>query len=258
MLSLLKVYSSKSGGVASPAPISPNGCARCLSFQRCLTNPPASAWILSRTRRILDISIAISVLSISALPMLVIAVCVRLSSKGNAIFSQERIGLRGRPFRIYKFRSMASPCGQSTGLGLTKYGDMRVTSVGRVLRKLKLDELPQFYNILRGEMSLIGPRPKLHQYAAMFNMPYRPGISGAATVFFRNEEEILREVPELELESYYKEHIKPAKVRLDVCYMCRATASTDMRMLTETLLTCMNRDRSPNLCAAVEPVPSQS
>ena len=228
-----------------------------LCFQTCLTNPPASAWILSRTRRILDISIALSVLIFSAVPMLVIAACVRFTSNGNAIFSQERIGLRGDPFQIYKFRSMASACGQNTGIGLTQNGDMRVTPLGRFLRKLKLDELPQFYNVLRGDMSLIGPRPKLHQYAAMFNMPYRPGISGAATVFFRNEEDILRDIPALELDSFYKEHIKPVKARIDVCYMCQATPSTDMRMLTETFMSCIKHDRCPNTCTVVKPVPSQ-
>ena len=90
------------------------------------------------------------------------------------------------------------------------------------MRKFKLDELPQFYNILRGDMSLIGPRPKLHQYAAMFNTPYKPGISGAATIYFRKEEEILSGIPALERELFYKEHIKPVKARIDVCYICQS------------------------------------
>lgn len=227
------------------------------SLQSCLRNPPASAWILSRTRRILDVSVAVSVLGVLAVPILIIAVCLRLASNGSVIFGQERIGLRGRAFRIYKFRSMSVTCGKTAVLGLTKGGDARVTCLGRYLRRFKLDELPQFYNIIRGDMSLIGPRPKLHQYAAIFNMPYRPGISGAATIFFRNEEEILRDIPALELELYYKEHIKPVKARLDVCYMCNASPSTDMLMLAQTLMTCMIRGVDPKTCAPSKPVPSQ-
>jgi lipopolysaccharide/colanic/teichoic acid biosynthesis glycosyltransferase len=226
-------------------------------FETCFKDPPASTWILSRTRRILDVSIALLVLTVSAMPMLIIAASVRLTSNGSAIFSQERIGQRGRRFRIYKFRSMAITCRQGAGLGLTKSGDMRVTFLGRFLRRFKLDELPQFYNILRGDMSLIGPRPKLHQYAAMFNMPYRPGISGAATIFFRNEEEILRDVPTLELDLFYKKHTKPVKVRLDVCYMCKATPSTDMQMLRETFVSCVRRDRGSKRQAPVQPLPTQ-
>ena len=190
--------------------------------------------------------------------MLIIATCVRLNSNGNAIFSQKRIGLKGRLFRIYKFRSMAITGKQSEVFGLTKHGDVRVTSVGRILRKLKLDELPQFYNILRGDMSLIGPRPKLPRYAALLNMPYRPGISGAATIAFRHEEEILGKIPALDLDLFYKEHIKPAKARMDVCYMCKATPSTDMRMLAGTFMSCIKRARSPSKCADVKPVSAQS
>jgi lipopolysaccharide/colanic/teichoic acid biosynthesis glycosyltransferase len=152
-----------------------------------------SRWIASPARRALDVSLAASVLVFLAVPMLIIGACIRLTSKGRAVFSQDRVGLGGRPFRIYKFRSMSEVHhGVNAGSGLTKGGDSRVTSLGQFLRNFKLDELPQIYNILRGDMSLVGPRPKLSQYAALSNMPYRPGITGAATIAFRREEEILR------------------------------------------------------------------
>ncbi len=256
MQSALRVSVSESYKLNSPRFISPCGRNRDLSFEACLDNPPASVWSLSRTRRIIDISIAVSVLIVSAAPMIIIAACIRLTSHGRAIFSQERVGLGGRLFRIYKFRSMTTNSRQVQRIGLTKDGDTRVTNLGRFLRKLKLDELPQFYNILRGDMSLVGPRPKLPRYAELLNMPYRPGISGAATLVFRHEEEILRNVPAHDLDSFYAEHIKPAKAHLDMCYMCKASPSADMRMLTDTFLACLKRDPVSSNYEPVQPLRS--
>lgn len=202
-------------------------------------SPTASKWSVSRSKRFLDVAIAIMVLVAFAVPMALIAICVRLSSKGPAIFVQDRVGRGGRLFAIYKFRSMAEDSESSSGPGLTKDGDCRITSLGRWLRKLKLDELPQFYNVLRGDMSLVGPRPKLPQYADIVNMPYRPGITGAASIVFRNEEEILSCVHPSQLEVYYHQRIKPVKARIDVRYMRRATLWTDIRMFASTLLSCL-------------------
>jgi lipopolysaccharide/colanic/teichoic acid biosynthesis glycosyltransferase len=215
------------------------GRSHSASFESCLKSPPASPWIRSYCRRIVDVLIALVVLIVCAVPMGLTAVAVRLTSKGKAIFTQERVGRGGRLFRIYKFRSMAETSRGHVGPGLTKDGDLRVTPLGRFLRKFKLDELPQFYNILRGDMSLIGPRPKLPKYVAMFNMPYRPGISGAATLVFRREEEILRNLDAGEIEAFYEKHIKPFKARIDACYMCKATALTDIRLAGATFLACV-------------------
>jgi lipopolysaccharide/colanic/teichoic acid biosynthesis glycosyltransferase len=205
----------------------------------CLENPPASRWIMSRTRRVIDLLFASSVLAILAIPMMVIGACVRLTSDGSAFFSHERVGRNGSRFKIYKFRSMVADSKINTGPGVTRANDERITTIGHFLRTLKLDELPQFYNVLRGDMSLVGPRPKSTRYAAISNMPCRPGITGAATIAFRSEEELLRDVDPGDLESFYSAHIKPTKARIDVCYMCQASPLSDCKVLASTLLCCI-------------------
>jgi lipopolysaccharide/colanic/teichoic acid biosynthesis glycosyltransferase len=128
--------------------------------------------------------------------------------------------------------------GIASGPGLTRNGDSRITPLGRTLRKLKIDELPQFYNVLRGDMSLIGPRPKLPRYAAIRKPPFRPGITGAATLAFRREEEALRHVPPALLDDFYDEHIRPMKASIDLNYMAHATFSSDMQIAAATFLAC--------------------
>jgi lipopolysaccharide/colanic/teichoic acid biosynthesis glycosyltransferase len=209
--------------------------------------PPASAWAMSLSRRLMDIAISLLILMVFAAPMLLLAACVRLTSEGDAIFRQERVGRGGRLFKLYKFRSMAHTENEKNGPGLTKDGDYRVTPVGRFMRKFKLDELPQFLNILRGEMSLVGPRPKLPQYAALLNMPYRPGITGAATLAFHREEEMLRNVEAGEMDRFYAQTIKPVKTRLDACYMCHATFASDMRIVAATVFGCLIPQFDPAL-----------
>jgi lipopolysaccharide/colanic/teichoic acid biosynthesis glycosyltransferase len=208
-------------------------------------SPTASEWTVSRSKRLLDFTVALLALAVLALPMLAIGLCVRLGSKGPALFVQGRAGRGGRTFRIYKFRSMAMARPGSKGPAITCSGDRRITGIGRWLRKLKLDELPQFYNVLRGEMSLVGPRPRLPQHVVTVNMPYRPGLTGAATLAFRREEEMLSHLDPSQLDSFYRQHVTPLKTRLDARYMCRATFWSDLRLLAATFLVCVAPLRAP-------------
>jgi lipopolysaccharide/colanic/teichoic acid biosynthesis glycosyltransferase len=170
--------------------------------------------------------------------LLLAAVLVRYKSPGPVIFRQKRVGRNGVLFTVFKFRTMALDA-QQDGPCLTKRGDPRVTRFGGFLRKYKLDELPQLINVLRGEMSLVGPRPKLPHLEVM-HMPFRPGLTGAATLAFRCEEEMLQDIPDEELESYYCRMIKPLKAKIDWDYMREATLASDFSLLYETAFSCVS------------------
>jgi lipopolysaccharide/colanic/teichoic acid biosynthesis glycosyltransferase len=215
------------------------------AFSACLRRVPSSTWCNSRQRRCLDILVSISVLVASAIPMLLIACLVWATSPGPALFRQKRVGRGEKLFEVIKFRSMAQR--EHAGSGLTTERDSRVTPVGHFLRKFKLDELPQFYNVLKGDMSIVGPRPKLPQFAAIPKMPYRPGITGLASIAFRSEDQILSSVPVERVEHLYNERIKPLKANLDVCYMCHATPSSDARIVAATALGCVAPAALPHL-----------
>jgi len=222
------------------------------TFDAVLDATPSGSWSLSPAKRMLDLAIAIPVLLAFALPMIIVAVCIRLTSRGPAVFVQSRVGRGGRLFRIYKFRTMAAITSiVDAGPGLTRDGDSRITGIGRWLRRLKLDEMPQFYNVLIGDMSLVGPRPKLPEFAAMQDESYRPGITGAGSLVFRKEEEILKSVDPEELETFYQDHIKPLKAEIDSCYMQHATFLSDLGVVFETLRSCVSSERVPTVKSTV-------
>jgi len=164
-------------------------------------------------KRIINIIIALLVLIIGAIPMLIIALIIRIDSPGPAIFKQDRLGRGGKVFQFYKFRSMRLNA-EHTGSGVySGKGDPRVTKIGRILRATSLDELPQFINILKGEMSLIGPRPPLtyhpwpieeytKEQLRMFDV--RPGMTGWAQVNGRKDVEWNRRI---ELNVWYVDHV---------------------------------------------------
>lgn len=204
-----------------------------------------SEWSLSLLRRIMDLGLAFFGLLLFAPILAVIAIAVRLSSRGPVIFRQERVGRLGQLFTIYKFRTMeVQP--ESKGLSVTRHGDRRVTTVGRLLRRYKLDELPQLLNVLVGDMSLVGPRPKLpdHQHRQAQCMPFRPGITGAATLVFRCEEEMLRQIPEEQIEAFCKYKLTPYKTNLDFAYAERATFGSDLALMLRTAQVCVIRSKA--------------
>ncbi len=164
----------------------------------------------------------------------VLALAVRVSSKGPVLFRQRRMGRNGRPFEILKFRSMRPGI---AGPAVTGSEDGRITAVGRLLRKTKLDELPQLWNVLVGDMSLVGPRPELPRFVARFPSDYarilavRPGITDYAALEFLDEEALLA-CPDPE--STYLEHILPAKIVYYHRYLDRMSLRTDLGILART------------------------
>jgi lipopolysaccharide/colanic/teichoic acid biosynthesis glycosyltransferase len=203
---------------------------------RARTAGDASPWALSSLRRGLEILLA-SLALIGFMPLMACAaILVRLGSEGPILFRQRRMGRNGREFILYKFRSMCPKKGSNSSI--TVSGDVRITPMGALLRRYKLDELPQFWNVLRGDMSLVGPRPKLPHHEAL-HMACRPGITGVATLAFRKEEEFLSEIPEDQLETFYEMFVKPAKAQLDLEYMRTATLASDLKVLWRTASACL-------------------
>jgi lipopolysaccharide/colanic/teichoic acid biosynthesis glycosyltransferase len=170
---------------------------------------------------------------------LVIAVLIKLEDGGPVFYRQERIGYKGRPFKIWKFRTMVVNA-DKLGKPLTVGRDPRITRVGYWLRKFKLDELPQLLNVLLGEMSLVGPRPEVPQYVALYAPEQRkvldlvPGITDPASIKFANEAELLAEASDPE--KFYIEHIMPAKIRLNMEYASHATLWSDILVILKTLV----------------------
>ena len=193
-----------------------------------------SPWSDSGWKRVFDLACVIPALVLLSPILGIIAIIIRLTSPGPIIFRQRRAGQRGELFTIYKFRTMVENS-EAMGPGHTATGDPRITPIGHVLRRFKLDEFPQLYNVLRGEMSLVGPRPKLPSHD-LAPMACRPGVTGAATLAFRHEARILCNVPTGSLESFYQECIVPLKSRLDSDYMKKATLSSDVGVLVATVL----------------------
>jgi lipopolysaccharide/colanic/teichoic acid biosynthesis glycosyltransferase len=203
-------------------------------FQQQILHLGHSSWCASAWKRGFDLMCIIPGLILVSPVLGVIAIAVRLTSPGPVIFRQQRVGQNRKLFTIYKFRTMVENS-ETTGPGHTAKGDPRITSIGRILRLFKLDELPQLYNVLRGDMSLVGPRPKLPNHDPA-PMACRPGVTGAATLAFRYESRILSEVPVERIERFYQQYIVPHKLRLDSEYMERATLLSDISVLFATVL----------------------
>ncbi len=203
-----------------------------------------SPWCMSRQKRFFDIVLSLALLILFMPLMLFVYLLIKTTSEGPALFRQERVGLNQRGFVIFKFRTMrVHRYRAGSGLTVTRHGDSRMTHVGVVLRRLKLDELPQLINVLRGEMSFVGPRPKLaeHEHLCML---CRPGITGAATVEFSNEERLLHGVPDESVEGYVVNVLNPEKCRLDIQYMETANFTSDLKIMMRTVFKLGNRSRS--------------
>lgn len=186
--------------------------------------------------RMLDLVAATVGLILLSPLFLILALWIKLSSPGPVFYRARRIGQGGRLFHLYKFRTMVVDADQQ-GPGLTMAGDSRITPAGRFLRRTKLDELPQLVNVLKGEMSLVGPRPEDPRYVALYTpeqqklLQVRPGITSIASLHYRQESDLLRG---RDWETVYTQEILPHKLALELNYLQKRTLWRDLNLIWRT------------------------
>lgn len=188
--------------------------------------------------KIFDFIIAILLGIILFIPSIVIAILIKISSKGPVFFLQERVGYKEKTFKIYKFRTMK--------IGSSKYGaitignDDRITKIGKILRKTKLDEIPQLINIYKGEMGFVGPRPDTPEYKEYYKkensnfFDMLPGITGKASIYLSNEEELMENVDNPR--DFYIKKIIPQKVKLNEYHLKNNNILSNVKVMLETVI----------------------
>ncbi|MFL6663922.1 MAG: sugar transferase [Rhizobacter sp.] len=191
-------------------------------------------------KRVFDIVLAAVGLVLLSPVLMAIAAWIKLDSPGPVFFRQERVGRFGRPFSIHKFRTMAHRP-HSDGRQITVGADPRITRAGRWLRRTKCDELPQLIDVLRGRMSIVGPRPEVPRYVAQYPpamrdkvLSVRPGITDFASLHYRREGELLARAQDPERE--YVEVVMPEKLRYAAQYVDQASLATDLRLIAQTVM----------------------
>jgi lipopolysaccharide/colanic/teichoic acid biosynthesis glycosyltransferase len=189
-------------------------------------------------KRLFDLCWTVFGLVLLAPWFLLFALLVWLDDHGPVFFRQERIGQEGKPFRMWKFRTMVVNA-EALGKQITVGRDPRITRVGALLRKSKMDELPQLFNVLAGEMSLVGPRPEVPRYVREYTPEQRrvlalmPGITDPASIKYRDESEVLDAAPDPE--RTYLDEVMPEKIRLNLDYAAHATVWSDFGVILQTL-----------------------
>lgn len=187
--------------------------------------------------RALDLVISAFALVLLSPVLLLVAIAVKCSSPGPVLHRARRAGRHGHPFTLFKFRSMLVGA-PGHGPRVTATGDPRITRVGRFIRRTKLDELPQFFNILKGDMSLVGPRPEdpglVDTYSADQRrvLMVKPGLTSPATLLHRYEEDLLTGE---DAEEIYRRDVLPAKLRIELDYLNRRTVTEDLHVLAQTI-----------------------
>ncbi|WP_214365460.1 sugar transferase [Pseudonocardia sp. H11422] len=205
-------------------------------------------------KRLLDIALCIASLPIVMPLGAAIAVAVKLTSPGPVLYRANRIGRDMRPISVWKFRTMRADCG---GPSITRTGDPRITPFGHWLRDSKLDELPQVLNVLKGDMSLVGPRPEDPRYVASYSpeqrrvLSMRPGITSLAFLRFGHEQELIERAGASDPETYYLTEILPEKLAIELRYVRNWTMRGDLRILARTVGGLF----SESATTAVSPVP---
>lgn len=198
-----------------------------------------------RFKRVFDVTVASILLVLLSPVMLVIAVAIKVNSKGPVFFRQVRVTQYGKEFRIFKFRTMVVDA-EKIGTQVTVGNDPRITKVGHMIRKTRLDEIPQLLNVLKGEMSFVGTRPEVPKYVNQYKpemmatllMP--AGITSKASIEFKNEEKILDDVDDVD--KVYVEEVLPIKMIYNVAYIEKFTAWSDSRLMIDTVLAMIKKD----------------
>jgi len=199
-------------------------------------------------KRLLDVTLAAVGLAVSGPLLAILAAAIKLESAGPALFVQTRVGRHRRPIQVAKLRTMRVDAGHD-GLEVTAAGDPRVTRVGAVLRRTKLDELPQLWNVLRGDMSIVGPRPEVPHYVAGYRpewqrlLTVRPGLTDAASLAFRDEERLLSLARDRG--RAYTDIVMPMKLQLAVDDLARSSVLHDLELIARTALAIV-RQRDPS------------
>ena len=209
-------------------------------------------------KRVVDILAASVGLLLLAPLMGLIALAVKLDSRGGVFFAHRRVGRYGRPFKVLKFRTMVQDAPKRGG-AITAGHDPRITRVGKILRKTKLDELPQLWNVLKGEMSLVGPRPEVEPYVALWEptlrekvLSVRPGVTGLTQIRYRHEETLLAQQPDPE--TYYREVLLPLKLQSDAEYVDKRTLLYDLYLILRTVLALFERPAAqPDAVSSAQP-----
>ncbi|MBQ2397234.1 MAG: sugar transferase [Bacteroidales bacterium] len=189
-------------------------------------------------KRLFDITASFFGIIILSPLLIFIGLWVGLSSKGGVFYKQIRVGKNNKDFKLYKFRSMRV---NSDKQGLLTVGskDSRITKAGYFIRKYKIDELPQLFNVLKGDMSFVGPRPEVRRYVDLYSkeqmkvLSVRPGITDPASIKYRNENDILSS--QSNPEEYYIQHIMPDKLKINIDYINTQTFIKDIKIIFQTI-----------------------
>lgn len=193
-------------------------------------------------KRLVDVLFSLAVLALTLPLSVLISIAVKLTSRGPILFLQNRVGQDERIFKMLKFRSMRVA---EESMQLTVAGDDRITSVGRIIRRLKLDELPQFINVLNGDMTMIGPRPETPRYVSRYEswmkevLRFKPGLVDPASVEFKDEPERLAKADDPE--ELYMTVILPEKLRISLEYQKNRTFQSDIKVILQTISIMLGR-----------------
>lgn len=193
-------------------------------------------------KRIFDFLLSLIGIIILSPILIIVSIAIKLDSRGNILFLQKRVGRYGKEFYIYKFRTMVTDA-EKLGKQITVGNDNRITKVGAFLRKYKIDELPQLFNVLKGDMSLVGPRPEVPRYVKLYNdeqrkvLNVRPGITDMASLRYKDENEILGKVDNPE--EYYINVIMKDKLELNLEYIEKSNIFFDLYLIIKTVIKCI-------------------